>query len=359
MRRKKFLFWKTVHYLSTVLLMIGAVASIFITSQTLLTDMIRYSAKFGMFALALLFAIKNIGLAHKQGTSFVTDFLRKQLPWQREQGLIAFHAFVLHAVSTASLIFLHSELHIGEYFYTVFTALIPVSLMGYLFLTSFKPVQKRVRGWKKTHSFAWALFGTILMHEFLVSKEFHTTTLLATFIAIGSLVYGLVVQHFNKRSKRQLLFVVVGFLLMGGMFLTDMVVKKPLLQIGLDDTISTNVVKVEQPKMSDQTKMAEQETTTTQPQQPAKMTKYKAGTYDGVADAHYGKLGLRVIVSDEKIEAITVASGDENSNYVKTLIGRVVEKQSTEVTGISGATRTTVGVKKAIDDALKQAVATA
>lgn len=355
MRGQKKSFWKIIHYITIGALVIGAVASIFINSHTILTDMIRYSAKFGMFALALLFAIKNIGLAHKQGTSALSDFCRKQLPWQREQGLIAFNAFVLHAITTISLIFLHSEFHIGEYFYTVFTAFIPASLMMYLFLTSFKPIQKKVRNWKKTHSFAWILFGTVLMHEFLMSQMFNLTTIIATVIAIGSLIYGLVVQHFNKRSKKQLLFVIIGFVLMGGMFFTNMVVRKPLLQIGLDETIAKNEVKVtEKPKVQEETKLAETTTTT-----PVAAKKYNNGTYEGVASAHYGQVGLAVVVSDDKIQSITVTKGDENSNYVKTLIGRVVEKQSTDVTGISGATRTTTGVKNAVNDALDKAKITA
>lgn len=359
MREQKYSLWKIVHYISITLLIAGAIASIFITDRMILTDIIRYSAKFGMFALALLFAMKNIGLAHKKGSSPFTDFLRGQLRWQREQGLIAFNAFVLHALATMSLIFLHSDFHIGEYFYTVFTAFIPASLMVYLFLTSFKPVQKKIRNWKKTHSFAWVLFGTILMHEFLVSQMFNLTTIIATVIAIGSLIYGLVVQHFNKRSQKQLLFVIIGFILMGGMFLTNMVVQKPLLQIGLDENIAKNEIKVnQQAQMQEETKMAEKPATE-KPAVPAVTKKYNDGTYEGVANAHYGQVGLSVVVKDDKIQSITVTKGDENSNYVKTLIGRVVEKQSTEVTGISGATRTTTGVKNAVDDALNKAKVTA
>lgn len=353
MKGQKKSFWKILHYISIGVLIIGAIASIFVSSQTILTDMIRYSAKFGMFALAVLFTIKNIGLAHKQGTSAVADFCRKQLRWQREQGLIAFNAFMLHAMTTMSLIFLHSEFHIGEYFYTVFTAFIPASLMTYLFLTSFKPVQKKVRNWKRTHSFAWILFGAVLMHEFLVSQTFNFTTIIATVIAIGSLIYGLVIQRFNKRSKKQLLFVVIGFVLMGGMFLTNMVVRKPLLQIGLDESLVKNEVKVNtQPKMQEETKLVETAT-------PVVTKKYNNGTYEGVASAHYGQVGLSVVVTDDKIQSITVTQGDENSSYVKTLTSRVVEKQSTDVIGISGATRTTTGVKNAVNDALNKAKITA
>lgn len=353
MENKKTSFWKIGHAVSIVALIMALAVVFMATDQTITNTIIQYSAKFGMVMLAFLFAIKNIAMTHKRGENKFADFLRKQLPWQREQGLIAFNAFVLHAASVAILVLFHNRFTFSEYVYSIFTAIIPMSMMIYLFVTSQKFVQKRIKGWKKTHSVGWILFGSVLIHEYLVSQSFQLTTIIATVVAIGSILYSVIVQKVNKRSIRQVQFALLGFVLMGGMFITNMFVREPLLKFGMVEEQNTLEVKKEDAPVS----TTEMTTPIKEEPTPAQTVAalFKDGQYEGSADANFGKIGLVVTVQNDKITSISVKEGSENQNYVSTLIGRVIEKQDTKVQGISGATRTTNGVKNAIDDALNKA----
>lgn len=206
--------WRFLHYGAIALLIIGMVISIVVTDTSVIRIIIVYSARFGMLALALTVAMKNVSQVHKWGENGFVDVLKKQMRWQREQGLIAFHAFALHVVATTVLVLYHGQFTLNEYGYILFSALIPCAVLVYLFLTSFRPIQKRVRGWKRTHTIIWIIFGTVLAHEYLVSQMIQITTILATVIAIGSTVYGLIVHPINQRIKRQVMMIIIGFILM-------------------------------------------------------------------------------------------------------------------------------------------------
>lgn len=232
-KNKQMSFWHMSYYISTVLMIVLVIASSFFLNEEMVLEVIALSAKFGMIALAVMFAIKNVALAHKRGTNRAVDLLRKQLPMQREQGLIAFNAFVLHALATIALYLIRQQMNIGTVMYISFTAFIPTILMVYLYITSFKPIQKRVKGWKKSHTFGWLLFGTVIAHELLLNNKLELTTLIATVLAIGTLVYGFILRFNNKRSRKQLIVTVSGFLLIAIMFLVNDAIGQEIQKIGL------------------------------------------------------------------------------------------------------------------------------
>lgn len=241
-KNKKFSFWQVSYSISTCVMGILVIACSFFFTEEMILNIIELSAKFGMIALAIMFAIKNIALTHKRGENKITDFLRKQLPMQREQGLIAFNAFVLHALATILLYLIRQQLNIGMVMYMSFTALVPTVMMLYLYITSFKPVQRKVKGWKKTHTFGWVLFGSVIAHELLLNNKLELTTIIATVLAIGTLLYGFVIRFNNKRSRKQLLITVSGFVLLVIMFLVNDVIGKDIQKIGLSENITVVAV---------------------------------------------------------------------------------------------------------------------
>lgn len=85
---------------------------------------------------------------------------------------------------------------------------------------------------------------------------------------------------------------------------------------------------------------------------------YKDGTYEGSGKGKFSTVVLNVTVSDDKITAIDVVSQNETPNYWKravVLIDRIIEANSTEVDGITGATKSSNAIKTAVDNALDSA----
>lgn len=88
-------------------------------------------------------------------------------------------------------------------------------------------------------------------------------------------------------------------------------------------------------------------------------SKYKDGTYYGTGTGFGGEVKVKVVIADGVITEITIESaGGEDGSYLaraKTLIAKVLEKQSPNVDTVSGATYTSNGIISAIQNALSQA----
>lgn len=86
---------------------------------------------------------------------------------------------------------------------------------------------------------------------------------------------------------------------------------------------------------------------------------YKDGTYTGSAQGFGGKIKVKVTVAGQKISAIdiTEASGEDDAylSMAKDIIGTMLDKQTTEVDTISGATYSSTGIKNAVSQALEGA----
>ena len=87
----------------------------------------------------------------------------------------------------------------------------------------------------------------------------------------------------------------------------------------------------------------------------------KDGSYTGSARGYSGTTQVTVTVSGGKITAIAVDSHGDTSSYfnsAKGVISKMIEKQSTDVDAVSGATYSSWGIINAVADALKDAVPT-
>lgn len=86
---------------------------------------------------------------------------------------------------------------------------------------------------------------------------------------------------------------------------------------------------------------------------------YKDGTYTGSAQGFGGDIKVKVTVSGQKISAIdiTQASGEDEAylSMAKDIIGTMLDKQTTDVDTISGATYSSTGIKNAVAQALEGA----
>ncbi len=88
---------------------------------------------------------------------------------------------------------------------------------------------------------------------------------------------------------------------------------------------------------------------------------YLDGTYEGSGTGYKnGTVTVKVTITDGKITAIeTVDASSQTEKYWKSaeeLYASIIEAQSTDVDGISGATMSSNGIKEAVADALSKAV---
>lgn len=86
---------------------------------------------------------------------------------------------------------------------------------------------------------------------------------------------------------------------------------------------------------------------------------YKDGTYTGSADGFSGKIKVKVRIKNGKIKKITILSHSDTEEYMnkaKALTKRIVSAQNTDLDAVSGATYSSNGILKAVENALKKAV---
>lgn len=85
---------------------------------------------------------------------------------------------------------------------------------------------------------------------------------------------------------------------------------------------------------------------------------YKDGTYYGTGKGFAGNIKVKVDIAGGKISAISIVSTKDGDSYVKSassLLDTIVEKQSTNVDTVSGATFSSRGIIAAVRSALSQA----
>ncbi len=81
------------------------------------------------------------------------------------------------------------------------------------------------------------------------------------------------------------------------------------------------------------------------------------GTYMGTADGFGGELEVEVIVEEGAISSVEVTENDETPEYAETALTSIpeaiVEANSTDVDGESGATVTSEAIIEAVNNALE------
>ncbi len=89
---------------------------------------------------------------------------------------------------------------------------------------------------------------------------------------------------------------------------------------------------------------------------------YNEGTYTGTAEGKGGPITATVTFDSKSIISVELVGEDESPGVggyecIKdgTFANRVMEAQSADIDGVTGATMTTEGVKAAVQDAIDQA----
>jgi len=87
---------------------------------------------------------------------------------------------------------------------------------------------------------------------------------------------------------------------------------------------------------------------------------YKDGEYTASATGYSGGLKVKVVIEDDKIKSVEIISHNEvGKQYYEEAIEKIpqaiVLAQSTEVDAITGATKTSKGIIKAVNKVLEEA----
>ena len=86
---------------------------------------------------------------------------------------------------------------------------------------------------------------------------------------------------------------------------------------------------------------------------------YKDGEYVGKASAYNGNVEVKVTISGGKMTAIDIVKTKDDEDYFfdaqKKVIPEILEKQSTDVDAVAGATTSSEGIAHAVEKALEQA----
>ena len=86
---------------------------------------------------------------------------------------------------------------------------------------------------------------------------------------------------------------------------------------------------------------------------------YKDGEYLGKASAYNGNVEVKVTISGGKMTAIDIVKTKDDEDYFfdaqKKVIPEILEKQSTDVDAVAGATTSSEGIARAVEKALEQA----
>ncbi len=85
---------------------------------------------------------------------------------------------------------------------------------------------------------------------------------------------------------------------------------------------------------------------------------YKDGTYYGTARGYRGPVKVAVTIENGKIKEISVSETSDDAAFfgkAKALLAQIIEKQGTDVDTVSGATYSSVGLIRAVRNALKEA----
>ena len=85
----------------------------------------------------------------------------------------------------------------------------------------------------------------------------------------------------------------------------------------------------------------------------------KDGTYEGAADGYASVIKVSVVVENGAVTDISIVEENDTPQffeYAKEIINTILNKQSLEADGITGATYSSKGIQNAVYDALQNAV---
>ena len=313
-------------------------------------------------------------LAPKKGLPFVIDYLVKNI---LARGTLAGALFILvmvasvcpaaklrglllrtrgeMAIIAALLTLIHNISYGKHYFVALFTkisdldaprifaavlSLVMIVLLIPLTLTSFMVIRKKMnpKKWKSLQRLSYIFYGLLFIHISMIFSisiaKGHLSTLFDLTVYVIIYIAYLVCRA--KKYEKQRVLCILFMVLICALYI-------PIALMGLKGS------------------KTQKENVTTEENVSTKASSdaaYKDGTYEGSATGYSGQMTVSVTVSCCKISEINIVDTGDDEEYLidaKDVIPQIIEKQSTEVDAVSGATHSSKGIINAVAKALESA----
>ena len=313
-------------------------------------------------------------LAPKKGLPFVIDYLVKNI---LARGTLAGALFILvmvasvcpaaklrglllrtrgeMAIIAALLTLIHNISYGKNYFVALFTkisdldaprifaavlSLVMIVLLIPLTVTSFMFIRKKMnpKKWKSLQRLSYLFYGLLFIHISMIFSisiaKGHLSTLFD--LTVYAIIYIAYLICRAKKYEKQRALCILFMVLICALYI-------PIALRGFKGS------------------KTQKENVTTEENVSTKTSSdaaYKDGTYEGSATGYSGQMTVSVTVSCCKISEINIVDTGDDEEYLidaKDVIPQIIEKQSTEVDAVSGATHSSKGIINAVAKALESA----
>ena len=333
------------------------------------------------------------------GSLFILVMLAPVLP-KRFSGRKTIYLLRGEMAISASLITLaHNLAFGGKYFGALFFGQGHISLMELhaaivsclmilllipLTITSFQTVRRKMQGksWKKLQNWSYLFYLLLYLHIFFIYQgalirgkgDYFFTLMLYSFI-FG--LYGFLrirqyrIQKEGKEKKTFPLLRIAGILPIVCLFLSVFYSAgkyRAALEAKVDknegqETVAETIESAPTATEADGDKASANSSDGSSDSQGSDANStsgsYKDGEYLGKASAYNGNVEVKVTISGGKMTAIDIVKTKDDEDYFfdaqKKVIPEILEKQSTDVDAVAGATTSSEGIAHAVQKALDQA----
>ena len=333
------------------------------------------------------------------GSLFILVMLAPVLP-KRFSGRKTIYLLRGEMAISASLITLaHNLAFGGKYFGAVFFGQGHISLMELhaaivsclmilllipLTITSFQTVRRKmqVKTWKKLQNWSYLFYLLLYLHIFFIYQgallrgkgEYFFTLMFYSFL-FG--FYGFLrirqyrVQKETREKKAFPLLRIAGMLPIVCLFLSvfysagkyraalEAKVDKSRMQETVAETTESAPTATEAAGDKASANSSDGSSNSQGSDANSASGAYKDGEYLGKASAYNGNVEVKVTISGGKMTAIDIVKTKDDEDYFfdaqKKVIPEILEKQSTDVDAVAGATTSSEGIAHAVQKALEQA----
>ena len=245
------------------------------------------------------------------------------------------------------------ELHAAIVSCLMILLLIPLTI------TSFQTVRRKMqaKNWKRLQNWSYLFYLLLYLHIFFIYQgalirgkgEYFFTLMLYSFI-FGFYGFLRIRQYRVQKETREKK--AVPLLRIGGIL--------PIVCLFLSVFYSAGKYRAALEANVEKIRMQE---TVAESKESAEANSasgtYKDGEYFGKASAYNGNVEVKVTISGGKMTAIDIVKTKDDEDYFfdaqKKVIPEILEKQSTDVDAVAGATTSSEGIAHAVEKALEQA----
>ena len=346
-----------------------------------------------LYGICILLSLVSIFYPREGGLPFLDFFFKKIM----QRGVLAGSLFILvmlapvlpkcfsgrktiyllrgeMAISASLITLAHNLAFGGKYFGAVFFGQGHISLMELhaaivsclmilllipLTITSFQTVRRKMQAktWKRLQNWSYLFYLLLYLHIFFIYQgalirgkgEYFFTLMLYSFI-FGFYGFLRIRQYRVQKETREKK--AVPLLRIGGILPIVCLFLSVFYSAGkYRAALEANVEKIRMQETVAESKGSAEANSAS--------GAYKDGEYFGKASAYNGNVEVKVTISGGKMTAIDIVKTKDDEDYFfdaqKKVIPEILEKQSTDVDAVAGATTSSEGIAHAVEKALEQA----